>query len=71
MIQIPQPAMAINTEDAFYPYQMWNTRRVYPNVTPHWLVENIFSVAVNAPDGWLAALVFCCHGFVDKKGHFS
>ncbi|MEP6900956.1 MAG: hypothetical protein ABJA66_04350 [Actinomycetota bacterium] len=69
MIKIPHPAMTLNTA-GFYEYQMWNTRLVAPNVTPHWLINNVASVAANAPGGKLSALIFLCHGFVDEKGEF-
>ncbi|HEX8735329.1 MAG TPA: hypothetical protein VF721_08415 [Pyrinomonadaceae bacterium] len=66
MHEIPHPSMALNAP-GLYPMRMWNTREVADNVTPIWLVRNIVSVALSAPEtGKLAALVINCHSYVTE-----
>jgi hypothetical protein len=62
--------MAVNGANVLE-YQMWNTRRVYDDVAPRWLADNIATIAGSAPEGKLQALVINCHGFIDPKGSFT
>ena len=72
MIQIPQPAMAMNSHNVPLPhYRFANTWNVEPNVTPQhllgWAAYVLKDCRDKAPDNELS-LVINCHGFA-RKGH--
>lgn len=69
MIKIEQPAMSLNARE-LYPIAMSNTRIVYDDVTPFWLVNNIVSIAASTPEGKPLTLVVNAHSWVTEKHVF-
>src|SRR5262245_48941290 len=72
MIKIPQPAMAMNSDDVPAPwYQMTNTWAVGPDVTPKalmgWAAKVFKDFKDKYPDN-RATLIINCHGFENKAG---
>ena len=63
MIEIEQPAMAVNDVRDLTPAQMWNTWYVQPGDAREYILDWVEHVARhNSPAGKLKNLVFCCHG---------
>ena len=63
MIAIPQPAMALNSEDAPGPhYKMWNTWEIPRSEDQDHILKWTAAVAKAAPGGKLKALIINCHG---------
>lgn len=63
MIEIEQPAMAVNDVRDLTPAQMWNTWYVQASDTREHILAWVAHVARHsAPGGKRRNLVFCCHG---------
>lgn len=67
MIDVEQPAIALNSHDAPGRVRMWNTWDVEQDTTREHIVEWVAQVARTTPGGKLKNIVINCHG---KPGRF-